>query len=300
MPNTHRIEVGIGLPRLGDLDAALVLDWARRAEAGPFSSLAVTDRVVHDSHEPLVALAAVVGVTSRIRLLTSILIGPVRETTLLARQAATLDALSGGRLTLGLGIGIREDDYAATGFPFHARGRRFDEQLPVLRRLWAGEPLGDGVGAIGPAPARPGGPEVLIGGYVDAVVRRIAAWGDGFMAPGGIDPVRARELWDRILEAWAVAGRPGRPRWVSATYFALGPNADEAARAHVGAYYGFDPELAERRIRGIPTTEATVEAAIARQAELGADEFILRPCAADFESLDRAAEIVARMRARAG
>jgi len=296
MPLSRGIEVGIGLPRVAGVRGDFLLDWARRADAGPFSSLAVADRVVHDAQEPLIALAAAIGVTSRIRLLTSVVLGPTRETTLLARQAASIDALSGGRLTLGLGIGIREDDYAATGFPFRARGRRFDEQLPILRRLWAGEPFGGGVGKIGPSPAQVGGPELLIGGYVDAVARRIAAWGDGFMAPGGGEPARMSELWGLIGEAWTGAGREGRPRWVSGTYFALGRNADEAARSHVGSYYGFDPELGERRMRGIPTTPAAVEAAILRQAEMGVDEFILRPCAADMEALDGLADVVGALR----
>jgi alkanesulfonate monooxygenase SsuD/methylene tetrahydromethanopterin reductase-like flavin-dependent oxidoreductase (luciferase family) len=296
----RKIEIGIGLPRVGSVGGEFLLDWARRADAGPFSSLAVTDRVVHDAHEPLIALAASIGVTRRIRLLTSVLLGPTRETTLLARQAASIDALSGGRLSLGLGIGIREDDYTATGYEFRARGRRLDEQLPILRRLWAGEPLGERIGPIGPAPARFGGPELLVGGYVDAVVRRIAAWGDGFMSPGGGEPARMSELWQRILEAWAAAGRTGRPRWVSGSYYALGPNADEAARSHVGSYYGFDPELAERRIRGIPTTPAAVEAAIERQVEMGVDEFILRPCSADIASLDGLADLIADRTGSAG
>jgi hypothetical protein len=162
----------------------------------------------------------------------------------------------------------------------------------MLRRLWAGDPAAEGLGPIGPAPFRPGGPEVLIGGYVDAVARRIATWGDGFMAPGGGDSARMGELWARILEAWSAAGRPGRPRWVSGSYFALGPGAEAAAREHVGSYYGFDPALAERRIRGIPTSAAAVEAAIEAQVDLGVDEFILRPCTADLASLDGLAALV--------
>ena len=115
----------------------------RRAPiAGPFSSLAVLDRVVLPVHEPLMALAATVGVTRRIRLLASVVIAPTRETTLLARQAASLDALSGGRFSLGVGVGVRRDDYLATGQAFERRGRRLDEQLAILRRLWAGERAG--------------------------------------------------------------------------------------------------------------------------------------------------------------
>ena len=97
--------------------------------------------------EPLAVLAMAAGATRRIGLMTSVVIGPTRETTtLLARQAATIDVISNGRLTLGIGIGVRENDYLATGLDFHRRGRRVEEQLPILRRLWAGEPLSNGTG----------------------------------------------------------------------------------------------------------------------------------------------------------
>jgi len=288
------VRIGIGLPtRASAVPGQLLVEWSTRADSGPFSSLAVSDRVVYDAQEPLVALAAAIGVTRRIRLLTSIVIVPTRETTLLARQAASIDALSGGRLTLGVGIGVRQDDYGATGRSFHGRGRRLETQLATLRRIWAGQPLADGIGAIGPAPARTGGPEVLIGGYVDAVARRVAAWGDGFMSPGGGEPARMRELWRLVLDAWVAAGRPGRPRWVSGSYYALGPSAEDAATEHIRAWYGSDPQVAERRRRGIPTTPRAVMDAIERQADMGVDEYILRSCAADIEHLERLEDVVA-------
>ena len=287
------MRVGIGLPtRAGAITGDRLLAWAERADRGPFSSLAVMDRVVHDAPEPLIALASVVGVARRIRLLTSVVLAPTRETTLLARQAASLDALSGGRLTLGVAIGVREDDYAATGQRFDRRGRRLDAQLPELRRIWSGAPYTAGGGVIGPAPARAGGPELLIGGYVPAVARRIAAWGDGFMAPGGGEPAAMRALWEAIERAWADAGRAGRPRWVSGSYYALGPDADSAADAYIAASYRFDRALAERRRRTLPTTPAAVREALARQAEMGVDEFVLRPCAADDAHFAGLAEIV--------
>jgi alkanesulfonate monooxygenase SsuD/methylene tetrahydromethanopterin reductase-like flavin-dependent oxidoreductase (luciferase family) len=209
----------------------------------------------------------------------------------MARQAATIDILSGGRLTLGIGIGVRENDYLATGFDFHRRGRRVDEQLPVLRRIWAGEPFSVDVGPIGPRARRPGGPELLIGGYVPAVVRRIAAWGDGYMAPGGGEPESMLKMWRAIEQAWSEAARPGKPRWVGASYFALGPDAAEQASRYINANYGYNRELAARRLRGILTTPEMVEDAIKRQADMGVDEFILRPCAEELEQMDRLAEI---------
>lgn len=290
------MRIALGLPsRIASTDGNVIIEWSARADRGPFSSVVVTDRVVAAALEPLAVLAVAAGATRRVRLMTSVVIGPTRETTLLARQAASIDALSGGRLTLGLGIGVRENDYQATGFDFRRRGRRFDEQLPILRRLWRGEPLSAETGPIGPASTRTAGPELLIGGYVPAVARRIAECGDGYMAPGGGDPESLMQMWQRIGIAWKEAGRQGQPRWVGASYYALGPAARDQATSYIKANYGYNPELAERRLRGIPATVEGVESAIKRQAEMGVDEFILRPCAAELDQLDRLAEIAARL-----
>lgn len=288
------MRIGIGLPTRADsLSGAALLEWAARAETVGFASVAVLDRVVDRSHEPLVTLAAVAGVTRRIRLMASIILAPTRETTLLARQAASIDALSGGRLTLGVGVGVRRDDYLATGTAFERRGRRLDAQLPVLRLIWAGAPIDGGLAPIGPAPTGTGGPELLIGGYVPAVARRIAAHGDGFMAPGGGEPARMAELWASIQRAWDAAGRTGAPRWVGSSYAALGPAADQQAAAYIRSTYAFDPALAERRLRGIPTTREAIRDLVERQAAMGVDKFVFRPCSADPTLPDRLAEAVA-------
>jgi alkanesulfonate monooxygenase SsuD/methylene tetrahydromethanopterin reductase-like flavin-dependent oxidoreductase (luciferase family) len=227
--------------------------------------------------------------------MTSVVIGPTRETTLLARQAATIDVLSNGRLTLGIGIGVRENDYQATGFDFHRRGRRSEEQFATLRRLWAGEKLSAETGVIGPRSPRVGGPELLIGGYVPAIAQRIAKWGDGYMAPGGGEPEAMVKMWQRINELWRAEKRAGQPRWVGASYYALGPRAQEHAGAYIQANYGYNPELAAKRLRSLPTTRAALEELIKRQAEMGVDEFILRPCAEDLEQMERLAEVSAAL-----
>ena len=290
------MRIAIGLPsRIPDASGELMLEWATRAEQGPFSSLVVTDRVVSRSLEPLAVLALAAGATRRIRLMTSVVIGPTRETTLLARQAATIDVVSGGRLTLGIGIGVRTNDYLATGLDFHRRGKMSEEQFALLRRLWRGETLSSEVGPIGPPSPRPGGPELLIGGYVPAIVQRIASWGDGYMAPGGGEPEAMLRTWREIELAWQRAGRSGKPRWVGASYFALGPNAADHAKRYIGANYGYNPELAAKRLRTLPASPAAVEEAIKRQADMGVDEFILRPCAEDLDQMDLLAEVAARV-----
>ena len=290
------MRIAIGLPsRVPAASGDLMLQWATRAEQGPFSSLVVTDRVVSQSLEPLSVLALAAGATRRIRLMSSVVIGPTRETTLLARQAATIDVISGGRLTLGIGIGVRKNDYLATDRNFHRRGKNSEAQYALLRRLWAGESLSNDVGTIGPTSPRPGGPEMLIGGYVPAIVQRIAKWGDGYMAPGGGEPDAMLKMWREIEKAWQEQGRSGKPRWVGASYFALGPNAADHAQRYINANYGYNPELAAKRLRTLPASTAAVKDAIKRQADMGVDEFILRPCAEDLDQMDLLAEIAAQI-----
>jgi hypothetical protein len=140
---------------------------------------------------------------------------------------------------------------------------------------------------------RPGGPEVLIGGYVDAVARRIATWGDGYLAPVGGDPASAVGLWGRIQAAWHEAGRTGSPRWVTGAYYALGPDADVVADRYIQENYGFKPDLARRIRANVPTSPQAIYDAIRRLEDLGSDEYVLRPCTTDFATLDAISEVIA-------
>jgi alkanesulfonate monooxygenase SsuD/methylene tetrahydromethanopterin reductase-like flavin-dependent oxidoreductase (luciferase family) len=268
------------------------MKWAVRADDGPFSSVGVLDRGIAPGLEPLAVLAAVAGVTKRVRLMTSVVVGPMRETTLLARQATTIDAISGGRLSLGLGIGVRPSDYAASGFDFRTRGARLDRELPRLRRMLQGESLSEEIGPVGSPPVRSGGVEVLIGGYVPAVARRIAAWGDGLMSPGGGDLRDMTQLRAQIERAWQEAGRGGSPRWVAASYFALGPDADEHAVVYINSMYGYDEALAARRLAMIPTSPGALQSLVQACAAAGVDELLLRPCHAGLDQLDRLSDVV--------
>jgi hypothetical protein len=148
------MDIGVGLPpTIPDTPGADILDWACRAEEQGFSAVGVLDRLVYDNYEPLVALAAAGAVTRRIRLAATILIAPYRRSTaLLAKQLASIDRLSGGRLVLGVAAGGREDDFAATGACFADRGVRLDAMLAEVRRIWTG---GDARG-IGPRPVGAG------------------------------------------------------------------------------------------------------------------------------------------------
>jgi alkanesulfonate monooxygenase SsuD/methylene tetrahydromethanopterin reductase-like flavin-dependent oxidoreductase (luciferase family) len=284
------MEIGIGLPStIPGTEGTDVVRWARRAEERGFSSLGVIDRVVYDNYEPLIALAAAAAVTERIRLATTILIAPGRgNAALLAKQAASVDRLSGGRLVLGMAVGGRADDFEASGVPVAGRGDRFETMLQEMKRIWAGESRGT-AGAIGPRPPKEGGPEVIIGGTADASFRRAATYGSGWVA-GGADPTTFAELAGRAKAEWARQGRPGDPRLLALAYFSLGAAAVENARGYLSDYYGFmgvTPDMAE----GMAFTDADcVRQAIDAFAAAGCGELVLFPCAPDLEQVDLLAD----------
>lgn len=286
------MQFGIGLPgTIPGVNGQLILDWARRADAGPFSSLGSLDRLVYPNFEPLITLAAAAAVTQRIRLMTTILIAPLHNAGVLAKQTASLDALSGGRLTLGLGVGGREDDYRAAPASFHDRGRRFEEQLVIMKRAWSGQPLSDDIGPIGPPPVQKGGPEVLIGGYSPAAIQRVGRWGDGFIVGGG-GAEMARQGYVIAQESWKAAGRPGKPRFVASMYYGLGANAAERAGSYIRHYYSFMGPMAENLAKSVPTTPQAIKAAMQAFADVGADELMLWPCVPDLDGVDQLADLI--------
>jgi alkanesulfonate monooxygenase SsuD/methylene tetrahydromethanopterin reductase-like flavin-dependent oxidoreductase (luciferase family) len=274
------MDVGIGLPNsVRGVDRAGIVEWARRAEAAGFSSLGTIDRVVYDNYESLIALAAAAAVTERIRLVTDILIAPLRSNTaLLAKQAATIDSLSGGRLVLGLAPGGRADDYEVSGVVFHSRGRAFDRQLGELARFWEGE------GGVGPAAAN-GRPQLLIGGTSDAAFRRAARYADGWTA-GGSAPDAFGEALAKLRAAWAAEGRAGEPRTMALMYFALGERAEEAAQRSLGDYYAWLGEYASRIVEGAAKDEQTVREYLAGYEAAGVDEVICFPTSTDPAQVD--------------
>jgi alkanesulfonate monooxygenase SsuD/methylene tetrahydromethanopterin reductase-like flavin-dependent oxidoreductase (luciferase family) len=277
------MELGLGLPISAP---ARLLDWARAAETYRFDTLALLDRLAYDNPEPLTALAVLAGATTRIRLQTEVLLGPLRDTALLAKQVATLDRMSSGRFVLGLGIGGRDDDHLAAGVPLTNRGRLLDDQLTDLRRIWNGQPYRGT--DIGPRPATPGGPMVLLGGFASAALRRVAHHADGFVCAAPLSWAGA--LVSTVHEEWDAVGRTGRPRLVCQVNVAVG-SADtvDRARAAVAAYYAFTGQPGWGEPISDPKRIAdTVDA----YREFGADELVLYCYADDPTQVETLATIV--------
>jgi alkanesulfonate monooxygenase SsuD/methylene tetrahydromethanopterin reductase-like flavin-dependent oxidoreductase (luciferase family) len=286
------LDIGIGLPAtIPWTNGPLILDWAKRADSRPFSSLGILDRLVYPNYEPLITLAAAAAVTERVRLMTTVLIAPLRRAGVLAKQAATIDALSGGRLTLGLGVGAREDDFQFAPASFHDRGRRFEEQLELMKRVWSGQPVSEEVGAVGPSPAQAGSPELLIGGYTPVSIRRVGRWGDGLISGGVRDPEQVRQLFDLAEGSWRDEGREGKPRLVASLYYALGPNAERGGD-YIRDYYSYFGPGAEDMARSIPPTPEAIEGLIQGFGDFGADEVVCWPMVAELDQVDRLAEII--------
>jgi alkanesulfonate monooxygenase SsuD/methylene tetrahydromethanopterin reductase-like flavin-dependent oxidoreductase (luciferase family) len=276
------MSIGLGLP-IARPEA--LLDWAKRADESLFTTLGLLDRLVWDNPEPLVTLAAIAGATSRVRLQTEVLLAPLREPTLLAKQAATLDRMSGGRFTLGLGVGGRADEFELLGVDLRTRGRRLDEQMKIMRDIWSG-------GSIGPAPAREGGPEVLFGAFAEAALERVARWGDGFLCAAPLS--FAGRLFESVEASWSRAGRAGKPRMVAQVNVAVGPEStvDEAKTA-IAEYYGFAGDYAAQNVERMLTTPAAVREAVEEFTALGADEVMLYCWSPDPDQVGRLADAVA-------
>ncbi|HEY7595901.1 MAG TPA: LLM class flavin-dependent oxidoreductase [Actinophytocola sp.] len=285
------MDVGVGLPStIKSATGREILDWAREADAAGFSSLGTIDRIVYGNHETIPTLAAAAAVTSRVRLHSAILIGPFRGNgTLLAKQLASVDSFSGGRLTVGIAVGARTDDYAATGADFEGRGAVFDAQLDEFREVWGGASRGF-AGAVGPGPVQPGGPPLMIGGTSAAAIRRTVTHGAGWMAGGGGADMFAG-MAERVRGAWRDAGRDGTPRLAALGYYALGPDADSLASGYLGDYYAFLGDYADRIAAGALRSDAAVRDAIGRFADAGCDELILFPSSPDLDQLRRLADL---------
>jgi alkanesulfonate monooxygenase SsuD/methylene tetrahydromethanopterin reductase-like flavin-dependent oxidoreductase (luciferase family) len=280
------MRIGIGLPAaVPGAPAPELGEWAEAAERHDFRSVGVIDRLVYDNLDPLIALAAASARTARIELLTTVLNVPWRRNAVvLAKQLASLDAVSGGRLTAGLGLGGWPEDHAAVGPAPHGPGRVLDDMLATMHAVWRGEL----VGASGPLPATPPGrPRLLFGGWAPASFRRAARFGQGWVAPSfgfetltdGIAAVRA---------AWRDAGRSDRPRVVVERYICLGSGAAATAEHYLDHYYG--AEYLPAVLADTLTTVERLRRELARLRDAGCDDVVLLPCRADLDQVARVAD----------
>jgi alkanesulfonate monooxygenase SsuD/methylene tetrahydromethanopterin reductase-like flavin-dependent oxidoreductase (luciferase family) len=277
------MEIGVGLPNaVGGTTGEQLIEWAKRADARGFSTLGTIDRLVYENFEPLTALTAAAAVTERIGLTTAVMLGPLRGNPhAVAKQTQSIQALSGGRLTLGIGLGGREDDYEFGDVEMGDRAQLQDELLESLRADWDDDSMG---------PAVPKPPRILVGGAVQASYERAARLGDGWIA-GGAGPDEFAKGREATEAAWAEAGREGKPYVACLAYYALGENAEQQASDYLTHYYAWLGEETAGYIAGAAAKDAdSVKGALAAYEEAGCDELIFFPTGSDPDQVDLLAD----------
>jgi alkanesulfonate monooxygenase SsuD/methylene tetrahydromethanopterin reductase-like flavin-dependent oxidoreductase (luciferase family) len=283
------MKIGIGIPnQVRNVRSAVIPEWAKRSEEAGFSTLGTVGRIAYPGVMDTVALAAAAGATSTIGLFSNVLLGPVWPATMLAKEAAGIDGVSGGRLTLGIGLGGRPDDFVVDGLGPRGTGKRLDQDIETYKSIWRGDNV-----AGSDNPAVPEGSRevpIVIGGMVQASYERVARSGEGYVG-ASLPASMIAPAFEGVRAAWSEAGRSGSPRLVGIAYYAF---ADiDAGRANVRDYYipagaetaDFIAGAASGGAEAIKTTVRAFE-------EIGADELILNPTLDDIDEIARLAEVV--------
>jgi alkanesulfonate monooxygenase SsuD/methylene tetrahydromethanopterin reductase-like flavin-dependent oxidoreductase (luciferase family) len=265
------MKIGIGLPAaVPEADMTQLGRYAATAEQTGFESVGVIDRLVYDNLDPLIALAAAAAGTGRIRLISTVVnVNWRANPRLLAKQVSSVVRLSGGRFTVGLGMGGWPADYEASGVPPTGRGQRFDAALADMDRAWT---------AAGTRP------QVALGGVAQGAIRRAATpVSEGWVAPlFGLEVLREGSAV--LRDAWARSGRAGSPRVITGRYFSLGAGAESAADAYIRHYYG--PDYFPMARADTLTSAGQILAELAQLSEVGCTEVVFYPCAGDLDQVE--------------
>jgi len=261
------------------------VSWCHGVDDGPFSSISTGDRITFHNPDLMVTTAAAAALTERVRVVTNVVVLPLHATATVAKQLATIDVLSNGRLTVGVGVGGREADYRAVGAPFGRRHQRLDDAVAGLRHLWAGTAPFDGADPVGPSPLQPGGPPLLAGALGPRAMERAAAWAEGvtgFSISGSRAEVEGTNNLAR--QAWARAGRERPPRLVSGTFYVLGTSEplDDLRRFAFEYLRVFGDQVASSLASALEVATPERLRTVLEDAEAaGCDEFILVPGTVD-------------------
>ena len=271
-----------------------VVNFAKKCEAMGCQSMWTIDRIAYDNLEPLTVLAAAAGVTQKIRLGTSVLLGNLHHASHVAKIVSTLDFVSNGRVTLGLGFGSRESDYKAVEIPFEHRGSRAVEQVQLMKRLWSEDSVtfkGKFYNvenlSVGPKPIQKPHPPIWTGGSAEVSLKRAGTWADGFICGSSAIP-DFPSTWEKIAGYARAAGRdPNRIRKAGLTFMAIDDDQSKAVRAvedYVMRYYGrLRADVANTSLVGSP---AAVTERIGAFLSKGLDTLIIGVADPDPRQLD--------------
>lgn len=267
-----------------------IFSWCRAIDSGPFASLSCGERITGYTLEMRTMLAAAAAVTERVTIMPSLYVLPMHSAVWAAKEIATLDVISAGRVRVGVGVGGREVDYRAVEASFGQRHARMDAQVAEMRRIWRGEPAFDGADDVGPRPVQAGGPPLIAGVMGPKAMRRAARWADGvYVFSMGGKPDEIERMLALANQAWDEAGRQTPPIRIAGFWYSLADHAEEELRRYVHRYlavFGEDTARAVAKTMTCFDTEAIGRAACSIR-ELDCDELIFSPASADLEEVER-------------
>jgi alkanesulfonate monooxygenase SsuD/methylene tetrahydromethanopterin reductase-like flavin-dependent oxidoreductase (luciferase family) len=289
------MEIGLNLPVMAPgLNRETFLKWCERIDAGPFASIAAGERISFYNPDMTAALSAAAVITKRVKVVSDVFVPMLHHPVMLAKQLATIDVLSGGRLIAGLGVGGREQDYQSVDVPLGKRLTRLAKSVETMRCVWRGEPVVEGAIPVGPAPVQEGGPKLLAGSLMLESIEVASKWADG-LCGFSFGPARAEiELqFEAARRSWKARGRP-TPWLGTGFWYALGPHAREQLDAYLDRYLNFMAPSARESVKQIcvATTPKALKHALHQAEDAGADEVLLVPTTSDPDDVLRVADIL--------
>jgi len=289
------IDIGLQLPYAVPSGRDDFIAWVRRTEEGPFTTVNLGERVTYDNPDTVAGLAAAAVLTSRVRILANLSVLPLHPSALAAKAFATIDRLSAGRLVVALGVGSREEDFAAAGSTYDNRWQRLDDGVAAMQSMWRGEAAEPNGTVVGPPPVTAGGPPLHCSALGPKALGRAVHWAtgyQGFTPDGGLDMLQ--HVAGTVTAAFADAGKP-RPELGVACFFALGADAEPRLREQIGRYFAYAPDAVQQMMLGMNTisTPHAVAQTIANAEAAGFDEIHFNPTTTDLAEIDRLESVLA-------
>jgi len=290
------MKIGLCFPySQDDLTRELMLEWFRRVDEGPFSAISCGERIVGSGVDMMALLAAAAAVTSRVEIVPTLYVLPMHPAIKVAKHAATLDLISGGRTTITVGVGGRDQDYRCMEKERVRPHAKMEEQVGQIRRIWAGEAPFEGAAPVGPMPVQPGGPQILAGVMGPKAIARAAKWADGVYSWSGNGVAsEMKQQQERVVAAWQDADRETAPRRVGGFWYSLAPDADQKLKAYVRKYLAFMGEAPAKAISRMVDRSSpdAVSASLDAYEELGVEECWLNSATAELSEIDGLLEVL--------
>lgn len=296
---TSAMKIGICLPYMkAGLNRDDYLQWFKTVEHGPFHAVSCGERVHGPTYDMRVVLSAAAAVTERLEITPTLYVLPMHNSTRVAKEIATLDILSGGRVKkVCVGYGGREKDYEALGAKFQGRYGRMDRQVEEMHRVWRGEEIIEGGGSIGPAMDNTDGPMMLAGAMGPKSIERCSHWAAGLYAWSGNGE---REELERTFamadEAWERNGREAKPYRMGGFWYTLADDGQQRLYDYVYDYLAIaGHEIATMMAETVHRSNADAALEALDNAEAaGCEELFMVPATADIAEVERLAELLER------